>query len=61
LEFIGVNFSAKGLSITEDKIKALTEAEAPKSKSELRSYLGLAAFCGKSIVNLAGRSGAYGS
>jgi hypothetical protein len=38
-------------------MKALTEAEAPKTKTELRSYLGLAAFCGKSIVNLAGRSG----
>ena len=27
MEFFGINFSAKGMSITEDKMKALTEAE----------------------------------
>ena len=57
MEFFGLNFSAKGMSITEDKMKALTEAQSPKTKTELRSYLGLASFVGKSIVNLAGKSG----
>ena len=57
MEFFGINFSAEGMSITADKMKALTEAEPPKTKSELRSYLGLASFVGKSIVNLAGKSG----
>lgn len=56
MEFFGVNFSAKGMSITEDKTRALIDAEPPKTKSELRSYLGLASFCGKSIYNLAGKS-----
>jgi len=56
MEFFGINFSSKGMSITEDKMKALIDAESPKTKSELRSYLGLASFCSKSIYNLAGKA-----
>ena len=33
------------------------DAEIPQTKSELRSYLGSASFCGRAIYNLAGVSG----
>lgn len=57
MEFFGIQFSDGGVSITKEKQKALLEASVPETKSELRSYLGLASFCGRSIYNLAGVSG----
>ena len=45
------------MKITEEKLRALLDAEVPQTKSELRSYLGLSSFCGRSIYNLAGVSG----
>ena len=38
MEFFGIHFSAKGMSIAEDKMKALIDAEPPKTKTELRSF-----------------------
>ncbi len=37
-----MKFSAAGMSPTEDKVKALIEAPAPTSVSEVRSFLGIA-------------------
>ena len=51
MDFYGLNFSQKGISITEQKIKALKEALSPKTASELRSFLGLASLCSRSIEN----------
>lgn len=56
LEFFGLQFSSNGISITESKIKALRDAERPKTQSELRSFLGLANYCSRSIPNLAQKS-----
>ena len=51
LDFYGLNFSQNGISITEQKLKALREAKPPKTASELRSFLGLATWCSRSIEN----------
>ena len=53
LEFFGMKFSKDGISLTDDKIKALKEAKLPKTQSELRSFLGFANFCSESIPQLA--------
>ncbi len=57
MEFFGLQFSYEGMSITEQKLKALLDAERPETKTELRSNLGFATYCGRFIKNLAGNSG----
>ena len=44
LDFFGFHFSGDGMSITDEKYKALMDAEIPKSASELRSLLGLSQY-----------------
>jgi hypothetical protein len=44
IKFMGLMFSAGGVSADKSKIKALKDAEAPSNVSELRSLLGLAQF-----------------
>jgi hypothetical protein len=53
LDFYGLNFSENGISITEQKLKALKVAKSPITASELRSFLGLATWCSRSIENFA--------
>jgi len=53
MEFFGLRISDKGISISEDKLKALLEAPAPKSSGEVLSFLGLVIFCERFITNLA--------
>jgi hypothetical protein len=52
-EFFGLKFSAEGVSLTDAKMRALKEAKESSAPSELRSFLGLAVFCGKHIPKLA--------
>ena len=40
--YFGLKFSADGISLTDERIKALKEATAPVTVSELNSYMGLA-------------------
>lgn len=56
LEFFGLKFSKDGIAITESKIKALKDAKAPNTASELRSFLGLATYCSRSIPKFAEKS-----
>jgi hypothetical protein len=56
LEFFGLQFSDKGISMTNSKIRALKEAKPPKNQSELRSFLGLATYCSRAIPKFAERS-----
>ena len=53
LVFIGHVLSDKGVSITEERSKALMEARRPESVSEVRSFMGLVNFCGHFINDLA--------
>ena len=53
LVFMGHVLSDKGVSITEERSKALMEARRPESVSEVRSFMGLVNFCGHFINDLA--------
>ena len=53
LEFFGLRFSNKGVSLSDTKIKAIKEAKQSSTASELRSFLGLAVFCSRHIPKLA--------
>ena len=44
IKFFGLIFTEKGVSPDPEKVKALREAEPPKTKSELRSFLGMMNF-----------------
>ena len=51
--FLGHRIDAEGLHPTEEKLKAIVEAPAPKYIQELRSFLGLINYYGKFIPNAA--------
>ena len=51
--FLGHRVDAEGIHTTEDKLKAIVEAPAPKNIQELRSFLGLINYYGKFIPNAA--------
>ena len=53
LIFYGMKISKEGVSLSEDKVKAIKEAGTPRDVSELRSLLGLSVYCGSHIPNLA--------
>ncbi|MEL6802271.1 MAG: RNase H-like domain-containing protein, partial [Bacteroidota bacterium] len=56
-KFFGYIFSDEGISPDPDKVAALRAAEAPKSKEEVRSFLGMAGFNSQFIPNYATISG----
>ena len=51
--FFGVHLSAAGVSLSDEKTRALTEATRPTSKSELLSFLGLCVYASRWIPNQA--------
>ena len=53
LTFFGMVLSGKGISCTEEKVKAVKEAREPRTVSETRSFLGLVNYCGRFIPDLA--------
>ena len=52
VEYLGHIINAAGLHPTKAKVKAITEAPAPKNVAELRSFLGLINYYGKFLPNL---------
>ena len=53
VQYLGYRIDQDGLHPTDDKIKAIREAPAPRNVAELRSYLGLLNYYGKFLPNLA--------
>jgi len=53
VEYLGHRITPNGLHPTPTKVKAITEAPAPKSVSELKAFLGLVNYYGKFLSNLA--------
>ena len=53
VEFLGYVIDAEGVHTSDRKIKAIREARAPQSVSELRAFLGLVNYYGKFVPNLA--------
>ena len=52
LECLGHRADAEGFHPSEEKVKAIQEAPAPKNPTELKSFLGMLNFYGKFIPNL---------
>ena len=52
LECLGHRVDAAGFHPVETKVKAIQEAPAPKTPTELRSFLGMLNFYGKFVPNL---------
>ena len=52
VEFYGMVFSADGIQLTDEKVKALKEAKTPSTPGEVSSLIGLATYCSKFIPNL---------
>ena len=50
LEFLGHIFGANGIAPSPDKIKTIVEMQTPKNASEVRSFLGMANFCGSAFI-----------
>ena len=53
LKFVGHTLSKHGIGPTEETVKAVREARAPQSASEVRSFLGLVNFNARYIADLA--------
>ena len=49
IEFYGYKFTDKGLKPTPDKVRAVSESEAPQSKEGVRSFLGMIGYLSKFI------------
>ena len=53
IKFLGHVIDPEGISADPDKLKAMTEMEAPKNVTELRRFLGVVNHLGKFSANLA--------
>ena len=53
IDFYGYKFSGEGLKPSEDKIKAVREADRPKDKTAVKSFLGMIGYLSKFIPNYA--------
>ena len=53
VEYLGYVIAAEGIKATPKKVEAISQAPKPKSKTELRSLLGLVNYYGKFIPQLA--------
>ncbi|XP_055596636.1 uncharacterized protein K02A2.6-like [Uranotaenia lowii] len=56
LEILGFKVSASGISPSEEKISAIKNFRVPKTKEEVRSFLGLINFVGHFIPNMSTRT-----
>ena len=53
VKFYGYKFNSQGLHPTEEKVKALKECSRPKSKTDVRSFLGMTGYLSKFIPRYA--------
>jgi bacterioferritin-associated ferredoxin len=51
-----MHFTSNDVRVTDEKIKALRDAPIQKTKSELRSFLGIVSYCSQSISKFADNS-----
>ena len=49
LDFFGLHFSNKGISLNESKLEALMNSKRPENKKDIHSFLGLGTYCSKFI------------
>ncbi|KAK3723785.1 hypothetical protein QZH41_007092 [Actinostola sp. cb2023] len=53
MSYMGNILSDKGLEVSQEKVKAVTETPKPQNQAECRSFLGLAQFCAKFVPGFA--------
>ena len=53
VSFYGFVFSEDGLKLDQRKVKAIQKAQPPQTKSEIKSFLGLASYCSRFIPEFA--------
>ena len=53
IAYMGDILSSDGLQLSEERVKAIAEAPAPKNQFEMRSFLGSIQFCAKFIPQFA--------
>ena len=51
VKYLGCKISAQGLEPTQEKVKAIVEAPAPRNVSQLKSFLGMLNYNGKFLPN----------
>ena len=51
VKFFGLIFGEEGIRPDPEKVKSLRDAETPKDKSEVRSFLGMTNFSARFIMN----------
>ena len=51
ITYFGHNFSAAGVSPTEDRVKAIRNAEPPQNAAEVRSLLGMTQYLSRFVPN----------
>lgn len=52
VEYLGHKISANGLEPTQEKVRAIVEAPAPRNVTQLKSFLGMLNYYGKFLPNL---------
>ena len=52
VEYLGHQITPSGISPTQERVKSVVEAPAPKNKSELKSFLGMITFNAKFLPDL---------
>ncbi|XP_054713060.1 uncharacterized protein K02A2.6-like [Uloborus diversus] len=57
VKYLGYNLTNEGVSVNDDKIKAIVDFKAPTNKTELQRFLGMITYLGKFIENLSDRTG----
>ena len=53
ITFFGIHFTSQGVSLSDQKTKALKEFKTPENASELHSFLGLIVYASQWVENLA--------
>ncbi|XP_078496737.1 uncharacterized protein LOC144752756 [Lissotriton helveticus] len=56
IDFFGYTFTREGLWVDPKKAEAIRAASTPRNPTEVRSFLGMATYCGRFIPNLAAMS-----
>ena len=57
VRYLGYRLTDEGISVNNEKIKAITDFKAPTNKSELQRFLGMITYLGKFIANLSNKTG----
>lgn len=56
VKYVGHIFSEKGISMDNEKIRAITNMERPKNKEDMETFLGMLAYVSKYIPNVSHES-----